>query len=345
MNIILQEDISSFVEEISLGNEFRGKTFLITGSTGLIGSILTKCLVKLDQVKQLNLIIVCPVRSIEKAKAVFEDTFECLDIVECDLCDYLKNLKKRFDYIIHCASPTSSRFFVENPVETYNLAVNSTRLILDNVKNYGTESMVFVSSLEVYGSILDDKEPVTEECQGYINPLDTRSSYSMGKRSAECLCYLYSKEYDLPVKIARLTQTFGAGVSKDDNRVFAQFARSAVNNENIVLHTTGESAKPYCYTTDCICAILFIMLYGEKGQAYNVANESTYISIKEMAELIVEEFNPDIKVVQELHSDLGYAPITKLRLSTERLRNLGWTPKYDLVEMFERYINSIKESI
>lgn len=342
MNIILQEDISSFVDKISLGDEFRGKTFLITGATGLIGSILTKCLVKLDQVKQLNLIIVCPVRNIEKARTVFEDTFNCLVIVECDLCDYLKNLKKRFDYIIHCASPTSSRFFVENPVETYNLAVDSTRLILDNIKNYGTESMVFVSSLEVYGSILDDKEQVTEDCQGYINPLDTRSSYSMGKRSAECLCYLYSKEYDLPVKIARLTQTFGAGVSKDDNRVFAQFARSAVNNENIVLHTTGESAKPYCYTTDCICAILFIMLYGEKGQAYNVANESTYISIKEMAELIVEKFNPTIKVVQELHSDLGYAPITKLRLSTEKLRNLGWAPRYNLVEMFERYIKSIR---
>ena len=342
MNKILQDDISAFVGNVTFGDSFKRKSILITGATGLIGSILAKCLIKLNQEKDLYLKIVCPVRNVEKAKDIFADDLDSLEIIGCDLCDYLKSLKRRFDFIIHCASPTSSKFFIEKPVETYNLAVNSTRLILENIKNYGVDSMVYVSSLEVYGSILDDKEYVTEEIQGYINPLDARSSYSMGKRSAECLCYLYSTEYNLPVKIARLTQTFGAGVSKDDNRVFAQFAKSAVRNENIVLHTTGESAKPYCYTIDSICAILFIMLYGEKGQAYNVANESTYISIKEMAELIVKEFNPDIKVVQELHSDLGYAPVTKLRLSTEKLRNLGWTPRYNLVEMFERYLNSIK---
>ena len=143
--------------------------------------------------------------------------------------------------------------------------------------------------------------------------------------------------------IARLTQTFGAGVGPSENRVFAQFARSVIDNQDIVLHTDGKSAKPYCYTTDAVSALLYLLIRGEKGQAYNIANPDSYISICDMAELLRIQFNRNIKVVHNYDYNLGYAPFTKLHLSTEKLARLGWSPKYSITEMFSRLINAMKE--
>ena len=127
------------------------------------------------------------------------------------------------------------------------------------------EGMVYLSSLEVYGKT--EKEQIKEEDLGYIDILTPRSSYSEGKRMSETMCISYAQEYNVPVKIARLAQTFGAGVSKDDNRVFAQFAKSVINNENIILHTKGETKRNYCYTTDAVRGIFTILTKGGKNQA------------------------------------------------------------------------------
>jgi nucleoside-diphosphate-sugar epimerase len=205
------------------------------------------------------------------------------------------------------------------------------------------KGFVYLSSLEVYGTITDDSVFVREDVQGYIDPLNIRSSYPMAKRAAEHLCHLYAVQYGLPIKIARLTQTTGSGISKDDNRVIAQFAKLASKGQDIVLHTTGESARPYCYTTDAVSAILYILLKGCAGNAYNVANEETYISARGMAEYLHDNFNPSISVRVELNENMGYAPPTKLRLSTEKLQKLGWSPRKGLKEIFERlieYLNS-----
>ena len=141
----------------------------------------------------------------------------------------------------------------------------------------------------------------------------------------------------------RLTQTTGAGISKDDNRVIAQFARCAANGEDIVLHTTGESARPYCYTIDSVSAILYVLLKGNAGEAYNVANEETYISARGMAEYLRDNFNKDIDVRIEIADNMGYAPVTKLRLSTSKIQALGWRPNYDLNRIFRNLIDYIAE--
>lgn len=319
-------------------NIFHGSNFLITGGTGLIGSSIVNYLINID----CNIRISLPVRDIEKARTVYNHCEADITFIKCDLFEYLSNITEEFDYIIHCASPTSGSYMIAHPVETYEFAVESTRKLLLYSKTHNVKSMIFVSSLEYYGQILDDRE-ISEDMVGYINPISARSSYPLGKRAAEYLCTAYVQEFSVPVKIARLTQTFGPGVSKDDNRVFAQFARSIINNEDIILHTNGESAKPYCYTIDCVSAILYILLKGINGEAYNVANANTYISIKDMAEFLRDNFNPKIKVRIEPHPEMGYAPITKLRLSTEKLESLGWRPKYNLKQMFENLINSLRE--
>lgn len=339
MNKIQQEDIQAFAKNFELKEDIAGSKFLITGATGLIGSTLAHCLLALD----CKIKLTCPVRNIEKARMMYGNEFGRINFRETDLLEYLENLSvhDNFDYIVHCASPTAGKYMTEHPVETYELAVESTRSLLRFAKQSAIRGMVYVSSLEYYGQNPDD-HVIVEDFQGHIDMNSPRSSYPMGKRAAEYLCSAYAEEFNAPVKISRLTQTLGAGIAKDDNRVFAQFAKSIINGQDIVLHTTGESAKPYCYTTDCISGILYILLKGQKGEAYNVANSETYISIRQLAEYLCREFNPNVKVVTELNSTLGYAPVTRLRLSSDKLMGLGWRPRVQLYDMFYKLIESIK---
>lgn len=342
-NQILTEDIQQFAETFELWKQLQGKTFLVTGATGLIGSIMIKCLLELSRQKDLGIKVVAVVRDLEKAKIVFEKDFSLIEFKQIALDDISKdNIGTNIDYIIHLASPTASKYFVDHPVETLRTSIEGTTVMLDYAKIAQIESMVFASSLEVYGTNVDDKS-IDESFQGYVNPLDVRSSYNMGKRAAECMCHSYANEYQVHVKIARLTQTTGAGIAKDDNRVIAQFARLAAEGQDIILHTTGESARPYCYTTDAVSGILYILLKGKDGEAYNVANEETYISARDMAEYLKEKFNSAISVRVDLNNNMGYAPPTKLQLNSNKLRIMGWKPHYQLYNIFENLIKSIAE--
>lgn len=333
-----QEDIQEFVRTFALSDELANTSFLITGATGLIGASLIRCLLALGN----GVRIVAPVRNKEKARAMFGDLFNRVEWMECDLasCDYSQVGK--VDYVVHCAAPTSSKFFVDCPVETIRVIYEATASLLSYACRQSIKGFVYLSSLEVYGSGLPDTK-ITEDMQGYWDVTSIRSSYPVAKRAVENLCCAYASEYGVPVKVARLTQTTGAGIAKDDNRVIAQFAKLAAKGEDIVLHTTGESARPYCYTTDCVSALLYILLRGKDGEAYNLANEDTYISARGMAEFLRDNFNPTIDVRVELNDNMGYAPVSKLDLSTEKLRALGWQPRYDLKQLFERLIAYLSE--
>ncbi len=306
---------------------------LITGATGLIGSALVKRLAEEDT----N--ILCPVRSLDKAKAMFDsETFAVVKWIETSIEELLKETTDDYDYIIHCASPTASKYFVERPVETLQFNIYTTMSILEYARKRHVKGIVYLSSLESYGTILDDKEVISEDVQGYVNPMENRSSYNMAKRTCESLCHAYASEYGIPVKVVRLTQTVSPFISDNDMRVFAQFARHAVKGEDIELHTEGTAARQYIHIDDAVDAILCVLYKGKAGEAYNAAREDSYISVKDMAKFVQETFNPSGKVVFHLCSDMGYAPTTKLRLSTEKLRELGWEAKYDLYEMYKDLI-------
>lgn len=338
-NKIVKGDIDFFVEHWPLLEELRNRSFLITGATGLIGSMLIKCLLAVNKRWNANIQIIGMTRSEAKAKQMFGD--ESIKWVIQDVKQLLYGVDYIVDFIIHCANSTSSKFYVENPVENINTAFFGTNNILDFARQAGVKSVVYLSSLECYGTINEEVE-VTEDMMGYITPTDVRSSYSLGKRAAECLCHSYAKEYKVPIKMARLTQTFGAGVSLEDNRVFAQFAKSIVKGENIVLHTKGLSSKPYCYTIDAINAILRILICGRDGEAYNVANAESYISIKDLAQYLADNFNPACQVVIEEKKGMGYAPDTYLKLNTDKLESLNWEPYYSLKDMFNQLIEYYK---
>ena len=343
MNKIERRDIEDFARMFPLAEMLKKRKFVITGATGLLGACMVNCLLALNKRYSLGLHVTSVVRNKEKAKSLFGEETDNHNFYVYDFASSQAFIPcDEADYIVHFASPTASKYFLERPVETIMTGFLGTETVLKYASSHSVMSMAYISSLEVYGTVYDDSVPLTEDQQRYINPLDARSSYPMGKRAAECLCHAYAVETGMPVRIARLAQTFGAGVSKDDNRVFAQFARSIISGSDITLHTTGELSRCYCYTIDAISSILYILLKGRDGEAYNVANDDTYISIIDMARYLCREFNPSVQPIIELKEGMGYSPVTKLRLSTDKIRSLGWTPQYSMHDMFANLIESLR---
>lgn len=331
-NSIFEEDIKNIINYFDM-SVFDGKTILVTGATGLIGKLCVKSLLN----SGYNTQVIALVRDEEKAKNIFGESKRLTYLVQ-DINQRI-NTTRRVDYIIHAASTTSSKDFVEKPVETIYTAINGSRNILEFAKNKRLKGMVYLSSLEIYG--VNEKENIKERDYGYIDILNPRSSYSESKKMVETMCISYGTEYGVPVKIARLAQTFGAGVSISDNRVFAQFAKAIINKENIILHTKGETKRNYCYTTDAVRGIFTILTKGENNNAYNVANENSYCSISEMAHLLENEYTKVEYKIDEVNR--GYNPTVKIALNTEKLNALGWEAKVNLKEMFDRLIMNFGE--
>lgn len=340
---ILEEDFSSLKTFFDFSVLKKSSVF-VTGATGLLGSQILLFLDYLNRTENYSMTLIGLIRNEDKAKKVFGNSYKNISFVIGDVLK-LPEIPQHIDYIIHGASVTSSLDFVSKPVETIDIAINGTLNILRFAKTKNVKSMVYLSSMEVFG-ITDGKGKVKEYDYGYIDILSTRSSYSESKRLCECLCHGFSKEFSLPVKIARLTQTLGTGIDYNDTRVAAQFARAVIEGHDIVLKTTGATKRPIIYTSDAISGILTILLKGTDAQAYTVANEETFCTIRETAEMIVSQIaNDKIKLVFDIKGvPQEYAPNLNLNLSldTNLLRSLGWLPKVGLKEAYERMIKGMK---
>lgn len=337
---VLEEDLQYIANYDLPYDRLKGKTVLVTGATGLIGVSLVRALLAIGDIKVIAL-----VRNVEKAKSIYGDKIgQFLKLHVADVVDKIK-IEEAVDYIFHCASVTASKVMIEKPVETLLTSVEGTKNILNLAWEKRCASVVYVSSMEVYGAF-DESREVDEETLGYIDPLKVRSNYPESKRLCENLCVAYCSEFGVPVKIARLAQTFGAGILPGENRVFAQFARSAIKGEDIVLHTKGLSEGNYCYTRDCVTGLLTILLKGTDAAAYNVSNPAAHTTIVEMAVLVAEKIaGGKIKVVFDIPQDnaFGYAADTKMKLNSDKLQALGWKPEVGLEEAYQRMINEMRQ--
>lgn len=305
-------------------------TCLITGSTGLIGAALVRKFAAGGHA------VLAAARNVGKAKAMFAG-LENVRVVEWDVTHPAAFEIGSVDFLVHAAAETSSKTFVERPVETIASILDGTRNALELARAAKARSMVYVSSMEVYGT--PSAETVTEADIGYLDPLRVRSNYPEAKRMAENMCVAYAAEYGVPVKIARLAQTFGEGVRPEDVRVYAQFARAVLEKRDIVLRTDGSSARCYCYLGDAVEAICTLLERGEDGTAYTVANEETFCSVREMAEMLIAahpESGSRLVFDQSDEAARAYPPATRLKLTSARLRALGWMPRVGLIEMYDR---------
>lgn len=338
---ILLDDIQLLSKENDW-SELYNSSILITGGTGLIGQQLIALLLCLNEQSNANIKIFALVRNIDKAKTIFGQD-SSIEFIVGDIQQPFQ-IEGNLDFIIHGASVTQSRSFVDTPVETINTAFDGTRNILELARAKRVKSLVYLSSMEIFGITNPQLPEIKEEDYGYINILDPRSSYSEGKRMCECLCAGYSSEYKVPVKIARLTQTIGPGIDYNDTRIATLFARSVIENKDIVLQTEGKPRRPLLYTRDAISGIFTVLLKGHNGEAYTLANKSTTLSIREIAEMIAAKIaNHKIAVRFNITNPKEYAfnQNLNLLLNTDKIESLGWKAEVGLEEAYRRMIESM----
>lgn len=318
---------------------FKNSTVAITGATGLIGAHFVGKLIRLNEDASLDCHIVLFVRNIEKAVDLFGKK-PFLSFVEWDMDRELSCQERSIDYFLHAASPTSSQGFLDSPVEVIDATYFAAKNVLDFSTRANVRKILFLSTMEVYGEV--DHE-VSESEFGSLDPMVLRNCYPESKRLAECLCASFAREYGTHSCVLRLAQTFGPGVSKDDKRVFAEFARNAIDSQDIVLFSDGKKRNSYLSLDDAIEAIAFVFVFGADGEAYNAANNATYCSIFEMAEMVLRNFGgTDSRVLfgNDEQRANSFRKSSDLRLDTTKLESLGWKPTQGLEEMYRLMIGS-----
>lgn len=310
---------------------------LVTGGTGFIGSYIIRTLSKLNKKYKSNIEIFGMVRNQKKVQSLgFDNDVKWLYAT----LDKSLQFEQKFDYIIHTASPTDSSYFVDKPVEVINDTINGMNNIMTLAIKSNVKSMVFLSSLEVYGICNEDK--VLAETDFYsIDPTNIRNSYSEGKKILECLCCSYASEYKVPVKIIRLGQCFGPGISRNDRRVFSQFANAIVDRKDIVLSSKGETKRSYCSICDSIIGIFSVLLNGINGEAYNLASDNSYISIYELAELFIKGSSSNIIIEEKTENK--YLPTIKFCLDTYKIKAVGFRSIDNVTYMVKSLLDYFKE--
>ena len=311
-----------------------GKNVLITGACGLIGSAIVDFL--FENNGRCNVYVMA--RNRKKVESRFSAYLENehFHILEGDVNIPIED-DTSFHYIINAASNANPNAYALDPVGTLWTNINGTKKLLEYGKEHGMQRFLYVSSGEVYGN--GDVDNWKEEDSGYIDSMTLRSCYPTSKRAAETLCVAFAHEYGVETVVARPCHTFGPHFTDSDTRAYAQFVRKARNHENIVLKSKGEQYRSWLYVKDCASAIITILLNGKNCEAYNVADEKSCVTIRELAESIARIGK--VAVVIDLPTDLekqGFSVIKKAVFDTEKLRQLGWSPLFNLHDALEETI-------
>lgn len=343
-NPIVQKDL----EEISCAPlpwfKLEKKCFLVTGANGMIATYLIYTLMYHIRKSGIDIKVIALSRNKKRAEELFSNFFDDPHFIflEQDVCDPVI-YRGKVDYIFHFAGNASPYYIKHDPVGIMRSNLIGTLNVLELARWQEVEKVVFASTREVYGK--NENETVLAETSfGYIDCLDNRSCYPESKRAAEALCKSYYLQYNVNFNTVRIAHTYGPGMKlSNDGRVMADLISCTVAGQDIVLKSTGEALRAFCYVTDTVIGLFQILLYGGEAEAYNLANEREEISIRNLAEMIML-LQPvrNLKVVYQIPEvqSAVYCNYQRVKLDVKKLENIGWYPLVGLQEGLQRTLNS-----
>ncbi len=337
----LDEEIAALPEL----DELAGRRVLITGCTGLICSAVADILIRWNETHEAKIKLLAAGRSEKKADSRFAPYSgrEWFTFVPYDASAAGNALNLPCDYIIHGASNASPNKIVKEPVETMLSNFLGMKNLLDYAKEMGTKRVLYISSSEVYGRKEHDGPSKADE-YGWIDLLNPRNSYSIGKCAAETMCASYYDEYGVESVIVRPGHIYGPTAVQSDNRVSSAWVYAVARGEDIVMKSDGSQIRSYCYCLDCASAILKVLLKGQPIHAYNISNPDSIINIRQMAEILVRTAGVELKMELPTETEKkGFNPMSNSSLDSTELLSLGWKGLFDAQGGFSHTVEILKE--
>ncbi len=341
------EDLFLVANEKLPWEKLEGKSLMISGATGLIGSFLIDVILEKNKIDNLNCKIYALGRNEKKARERFFRFYkdENFNFISYDVKKPL--LKKDLgsvDYILHLASNTHPLLYSTDPIGTIATNIIGLQNMLTFAVEHNVARFVFASSNEIYGENRGDVELFKEDYCGYINCNTLRAGYPESKRCGEALCQAYIFQKGLDIIIARLTRSYGPTMIMSDTKAVSQFIKKGMSNEDIILKSDGTQFFSYTYMADAVSGLLWALLAGTCGEAYNIADVSGDIMLKDLAQIIANKIGKNVIFeLPDVIEAAGYSKATKARLCGEKLKKLGWKSKYDIKTGIERTLDILKE--
>lgn len=336
MDLINNKEYIAQIMELARLIPMKDCIMLVTGATGLVGTCLVDSIIASNSHFNNNIKLVLLGRNSKELQARFkyDNSEKYINYVEKDLSENteLISISAGIDYIIHLASLADPRSYTKYPVETIRTNINGTQCLLEYCKKNKKTRLLFTSSFEVYGKI-GNKEVYHELDSGEIDLNGIRSCYPVSKKCSEIMMRAYHEEYNVDCVIARLCSVYGPTMKNDDSKAHAQFINAALNNEPIIMKSEGLQKRSYCYVMDVVSALFYILFNGVSGEAYNVSNEESITTIKNLANMISRLSDESVVQLDDEEIDkIHYSRPHNCVLDNKKLKDIGWKGKYSLNE-------------
>lgn len=327
MDLMENQAYINSLKAISRLDFLSGKTLLISGATGMLGSCLADAVMVWNRQQAEPCRVVAVGRNLEKARERFEPFWNNRNFIfiQQDVCKPFENFLEQVDFIIHAASNADPVNMAKHPVNTLLANVLGTKNLMEYGLSHGMKRFLYVSSGEVYGQPNENQDDFTEDYCGALDLSSPRSCYPEGKRAAEVLCQSYRIQFGVDVVIVRPCHLFGPTMSRQDSRAVAEFLWAAAEGRDIVLKSDGLRERSHCYVVDAVQGLLVVLEKGLSGEAYNIADRRYQMTIREFAEQVAEAGKSKVKF--EIPSDMekkGYSKVSRHVLKSDKLKELGW---------------------